>query len=101
MPVKPTEKEEVYFAREKFNKAQKIEQERQNAIKAEERLKLKELHYMCCPKCGMSLVEIDYRGIKIDKCTECQGIWLDAGELEMAAQLDTSVTDKFFAVFRK
>ena len=100
-PVKPTEKEEEYFAREKFNRTQKAEQERQHAIETEERLKLKELHYMRCPKCGMQLVEIDYRGIKIDKCTACEGIWLDAGELEMVAQLDKSVIDKFFATFRK
>ncbi len=100
MPIKPTEKEEEYFARQKFDQAKKVEQERQNAIETEERLKLRELHYMRCPKCGMQLVEIDYRGIKIDKCTACDGIWLDAGELEMVAQLDKSVIDKFFAAFR-
>jgi len=100
MPVKPTEKEEEYFAREEFNRATKIEQKRQKEIETENRLKLKELHFMRCPKCGMQLVEIDYRGIKIDKCTACEGIWLDAGELELIAQLDRSVIDKFFAGFR-
>jgi len=56
---------------------------------------------MQCPKCGMQLVEIDYRGIKIDKCTACDGVWLDAGELEMVSQLDKTVIDKFFNAFRK
>jgi hypothetical protein len=35
-----------------------------------------------CPKCGASLVAIHYKGIAIDKCSRCQGIWLDSGELE-------------------
>jgi uncharacterized protein len=100
MPVKPTDKEEEYFAKHEFENAKKVEKQRQNLLEAEERLKLKELHYMQCPKCGMQLVEIDYRGIKVDKCTACDGIWLDAGELEMVAHLDKSVINKFFDTFR-
>jgi ribosomal protein L37AE/L43A len=101
MPVRPTEREEEYFARLEFERLQKIEHERQQRLAAEEKKRLKELHYMQCPKCGMKLVEIDYRGLKIDKCTECEGVWLDAGELERVAQLDKTVIDKFFSVFRK
>ncbi len=48
----------------------------------------------------MQLVEIDYRGIKVDKCTVCDGIWLDAGELKMVVQLDKSAINRFFDVFR-
>ena len=101
MPIKPTEQEEAYFIRREFEKAKKVEKQRQNLLETEERLKLKELHYMQCPKCGMQLVEIDYRGIKIDKCTACDGVWLDAGELEMVAQLDKSAIKKFFSAFEK
>jgi len=28
-------------------------------------------------KCGMNLVEIDYKSIKVDRCSSCEGIWLD------------------------
>jgi Zn-finger nucleic acid-binding protein len=28
------------------------------------------------------LVAVPYKGIEIDKCSRCQGIWLDCGELE-------------------
>jgi len=56
---------------------------------------------MHCPKCGMKLVEIDYKEIKVDKCSECEGIWLDAGELEAVSHLERSVIDKFFGVFKK
>jgi hypothetical protein len=32
-------------------------------------------HYMKCPKCGMDLLEIDYRGIKIDRRRECEDVY--------------------------
>jgi hypothetical protein len=55
---------------------------------------------MRCPKCGMQLVEIDFRNIKIDRCSTCDGVWLDAGELEAVSELDKSVIGKFFNVFK-
>jgi Zn-finger nucleic acid-binding protein len=36
----------------------------------------------------MKLEEIDYKGIKLDKCAQCNGIWLDAGELDKIPQLE-------------
>jgi uncharacterized protein len=101
MPVRPSEKEEEYFARLDFEKKKKSEAERHAKTLAEEREKLKELHFMRCPKCGMSLAEIDYKGLSIDKCTDCDGIWLDAGELEEISALEKGALDKLFSVFRK
>src|SRR5881392_2089909 len=37
---------------------------------------------MDCPKCGAHMELIDYRGVEIDRCTACGGIWLDAVEPE-------------------
>ena len=59
---------------------------RQAKMAEEEKRKLKELHYMHCPKCGHQLAELDYKGVKIDRCMNCQGVWLDAGELEQVTQ---------------
>lgn len=56
---------------------------------------------MRCPKCGMQLIEIDYKNIKVDKYSACEGIWLDAGELEAASKLEKSGMDKLFSVFKK
>jgi Zn-finger nucleic acid-binding protein len=70
-------------------------------MQAEEKQRLKDLHFMHCPKCGMDLIEIDYKGIAVDKCTNCEGIWLDAGELENVSQLDKGILDKWFSVFKK
>ena len=101
MVWKPSEKEEEYFARMEFEKKKKLEEEKQAILKGEEKKKLKELHSMKCPKCGMELIEIDYRGIKIDKCSACHGVWLDAGELETVSTLEKSGLDRFFSVFKK
>ena len=68
---------------------------------AQEKARLKELHSMRCPKCGMELVEIAYKNIKLDKCTECSGVWLDPGELEEVAKFEKSGLDRFFSVFKK
>lgn len=101
MPVKPSEKEEEYFAREEFEKKKKEEEETRFRMETEEKKRLKELHYMHCPKCGMNLIEINYKGIAVDKCSSCDGIWLDAGELEAISKLEKGVLDKVFGVFKK
>jgi len=101
MPDKPSEKEEEYFARIEFEKKKKLEHEKHLKLAAEEKKRLKELHFMRCPKCGMELIEIDHKGIKVDKCSECDGVWLDAGELESAACLEKGALDKLFSVFKK
>ena len=101
MQRKPSEKEEEYFARMEFEKRKKAEEEKQRQLAEEEKRRLKELHYMRCPKCGMGLIEIDYRGIRIDKCSACEGIWLDAGELEAVSRLERTGLDKLFSVFKR
>jgi Zn-finger nucleic acid-binding protein len=35
-----------------------------------------------CPICDVPLRVIDRRGIEIDVCPECRGVWLERGELE-------------------
>jgi len=100
MPIKPTGKEEEYFARIEFERLRKIEEEKQAKLKKEERERLKELHYMKCPKCGMQLVEIEYKGLKVDECSECRGVWLDAGEVQQIIRLEQSALKKFFSIFK-
>ena len=100
MPRKSSESEEEYFARLEIEKKKKLMEEKRKNLASDEKKKLKELHYMRCPKCGMELTEIDYKKIKIDKCFSCQGVWMDAGELEAVSELDQSIMDKFFSVFK-
>lgn len=99
--MKPSEKEAEFIARMEFEKRKKLEEDKHRKLKEEEKKKLKESHYMRCPKCGMELIEIDYKEIKVDKCSECEGIWLDAGELEAVSKLEKTGLDKLFSVFRR
>jgi uncharacterized protein with PIN domain len=101
MSKKPSEKEEEYFIRMEFERKKKVEEEKHQKLREEEKKKLRDLHFMRCPKCGMELIEIDYQRIKVDKCSECQGVWLDAGELEAVAGLEKTTLDRFFSVFKK
>ncbi len=41
-----------------------------------------------CPKCDGTLIETDFEKIKIDVCSKCSGVWLDAGELTLIADKD-------------
>jgi len=101
MVKKPSELEEEYMARMEYEKRKKLEEEKHKKLAEDEKKRLKDLHYMRCPKCGMGLIEIDYKKIKVDKCSECEGIWLDAGELEAVSKLEKTGIDKLFSVFKK
>ena len=100
MPIKPTVKEEEHFVRMEFERKKKIEMEHQEKLAAKEKERLKEIHHMKCPKCGMNLVEIEYRSIRVDRCSACEGVWLDKGELKAVMELDKSLLDKLYSVFR-
>ena len=57
----------------------------QTRLAVDEREQQKRLHWMHCPKCGSGLDEITFRGVKVDKCLTCGGVFLDDGELEQLA----------------
>ena len=82
MPVKPSEQEEEYFARLEFERRKQALAEQQPLADIEAARKQVAVTQFRCPKCGAALVEMHYKGIEIDKCSRCQGIWLDSGELE-------------------
>ena len=42
---------------------------------------------MLCPKCNIYLKSLSYKGVTIDKCPECAGVWLDAGEESFASEV--------------
>ena len=98
---KPSSSEEEYFARQEFERKKRLAEEREQALRDGERARLKELHWMRCPKCGMELVETNHQGIKIDQCASCAGVWLDAGELEQVVQADAGFLGGFLRVFRR
>ena len=98
---KPNETEEEYFKRsdeiKKKDLRAKLDRERHAAKRKQE----KELHWMKCPKCGTTLVELPLRGVMVDKCSSCHGIWLDKGELELLAGEESSFLASFRNLFPK
>ena len=97
---KPAEKEAEYFARIELEKKKKLIEEQRAKMAQEEKDRLKELHYMHCPKCGSDLMEIEYKHIMIDKCPECEGIWLDCGELEEVVKDDENFLGNMLKIFK-
>lgn len=80
--VTPTENEEEYFARQELERRKKAAAEREATMAAEEKERLRQLHHMKCPKCGMDLEHFDLKGVELDRCVSCGGTWFDKGELE-------------------
>ena len=45
---------------------------------------------MRCPKCRADMAQIDVQGTEVDRCHVCNGIWLDAGEIEALRNKQTA-----------
>jgi hypothetical protein len=99
MPVKPTEQEDEYFARLEFERKRKVLDERKPQAAEEERLRILSVAQGRCPKCGAELISVPYRGIELDKCSRCQGVWLDFGELDQVVTEDTGLFGRVRRIF--
>ena len=98
---KPSRAEDEYFAKQELERRKKWAQEQAGKMATEEEERLKQLHYMKCPKCGMDLTTIEFQGIHIDRCPNCNGTWFDAGEVEQLMQPQNSgLFGKVMSVFR-
>ena len=38
---------------------------------------------MKCPACSSPMIVVEHEQIELDYCTDCSGVWFDAGELEL------------------
>jgi uncharacterized protein len=97
---KPSKAEDEYFARQELERRKKWAKEQSEKMAIEEKERLKQAHWMKCPKCGMDLQEIGLHGVKVDQCANCGGIFLDAGEMEQLQKHDDGVMNKVFSIFR-
>jgi uncharacterized protein len=98
---KPSHEEEEFFAKEEANRLHALAQERARKMQEEERERLKQLHFMHCPKCGFDLKTMTFKGVSIDRCFNCNGTWLDAGELETVAGKESDFLHRVISVFRR
>lgn len=98
---KPSRAEDEYFAKQELERRKKWAQEQAGKMAAEEKDRLQKLHHMKCPKCGMDLTTIEFQGISVDKCPNCNGTWFDAGEVEQLLQpQNAGLFGKVMNVFR-
>jgi uncharacterized protein len=86
--LKPTRAEDEFFAREDAEKRRKIALEAMRETALAERERLRALHHMRCPKCGLELQEVAFRGVDADLCFACGGVFLDRGEIDRIARPD-------------
>ncbi|MBZ0111003.1 MAG: zf-TFIIB domain-containing protein [Thermoanaerobaculia bacterium] len=77
------DKESQYFFRQNQELIERKRAELNKEREARRESELKEQHWMRCPKCGQPMVEEELSGIMIDRCGSCQGIFFDAGELDL------------------
>ncbi|MBL7684631.1 MAG: zf-TFIIB domain-containing protein [Deltaproteobacteria bacterium] len=92
--------EEEYFAKEELSKIKKLAIEQKAKLEIEEHEKLKQLHFMHCPKCGFNLKPVEFRGVTIDKCFHCEGVFLDNGELEKLAGHESGFIPSVLSLFK-
>ena len=50
----------------------------------------KELHWMRCSRCGGTVQEISFKGIMVDRCQDCGGVFFDINELKLLSHEDSS-----------
>ena len=81
-PGKPSNVEDEYFVREDAEKKRRLALQAKKEKEAAELKRLKDLHFMHCPKCGLQMHEVKLRGVDVDVCFSCNGVFLDQGELE-------------------
>jgi len=81
-PGKPSTSEDEYFVREDAEKKRRMALQAKKDKEAAELRRLRDLHFMHCPKCGLQMQEMKLRGVDVDVCFSCNGVFLDQGELE-------------------
>ena len=94
-PYKPSEKEDEYFFKMEQERINKLRSELDKKREEQARLTCEEEHWMRCPKCCANLEEVNYQNVMIDVCSECKGVWLDHGELDLLVKGKAKVTEGF------
>lgn len=97
---KPSKAEDEYFAKQELERRKKWAQEQASKMASTEKERLKELHWMKCPKCGMDLQTMKFQGVEVDQCASCGGVFFDAGEIEQAMKQGPGVIDRVFSIFK-
>ena len=89
--TKPTRTEDEYFVKLDAD----LIKEQRARLDAQRAAADRQSHFGRCPRCGGTLVESEFHHVRLDRCPDCDGVWLDKGELEMLAHIDQSNIREF------
>jgi len=45
---------------------------------------------MRCPKCRSDMEQVEYEGVEVDRCSVCNGVWFDEGEMDQLSSSDAA-----------
>ena len=74
--------EDDYFHKENKKKLENI---REKIVDSE----AKDICRNRCPKCGAHIQPMKFKGVPLDKCEDCGGVWLGPNDLVALSQRDT------------
>lgn len=77
---KPSRNEEEYFARMDADLRKEL-----RAKSDAERAEPKKADQNNCPRCRVTMLPQTSAGVTIDGCPQCEGVWLNKGELDILA----------------
>ena len=81
---KPSKNEDEYFARQNAE----IIKEMRAKLDAERQKAALEKAHLKCPRCNVPLSERETNHVKLDACPQCNGVWLDAGEMDQLQRVN-------------
>ena len=82
---KPSQPEDEWFALEEAEKKRRLALQAKQQTAEDEAARLRELHFMHCPKCGLKMHEVRIRGLDVDVCFSCGGVFLEKAEIDVIA----------------
>lgn len=97
MTEKPSSNEDEYFLKQDADLVKSLRAK----LDAERQAAERKSHHMKCPKCGGDLKEVSSDQVAVDVCTDCGGMWLDAGELALLRKVKEHRFGKLFADLMK
>lgn len=92
---KPSHAEDEYFQKEEQERLAEL-RKKLDAERDQQKLQQeKELHWMRCPKCGGEMKEELFIHVMVDRCTRCNYIGFDAGEIDLLVDHTEPTLSKF------
>jgi hypothetical protein len=98
--VKPSHEEEEYFAKVEMDKKRALAEKLKLQMADAELAKLKALHWKHCANCGFEMHPVVFKGVTIDQCPNCNGIFLVPGELELLAGKEGGFVSAVLSIFK-